>query len=349
MAMCGCLASFFVSCLNLGYFIILYILIGSYRALQILTNTFWNNQLRNESDVRALEISTCADLFHLPKRIKCTDHLYKWEDQGNVGHEHILLLSGFNQSTTLQYGTFVRECLDVGKHVWTLDWPGHHASHGRLGDLNGYTIENLCTLIEDALVNILLVDEKARVYVVGFSMGAMLAYLVKHGSQDWTDLVRGWILMSPVPLPVHQMMWNTLLSISPFFNRFFSKYPLWIFTNQEDKQRYDRHKLISYQLPPSFATLWQVHRLGTSMKRLLYSKSHTQKIDDKVLWIHGDEDTIMPPSSLQSLIPHLIWIPGANHSLLFGVPDSVKKETTRHIFDFMLQMSRSYIDTKIVK
>ena len=323
--------------LRIAYALCLQAAVGLVRFLQKkVLKTFWTTslsqmELLDDNARHRLNSTLHPALQTLSYEYHRATGLHRWQARTGSA-KHFLLLPGFNQCVLLQYEYLIRFALDQGFSIDVLEYPGHGSKGGQLGDLNGLSADQLCRYVEVALSHVVASaspgSDNRQLCLVAFSMGVALGVEVLQRNELLAKSISRCVFMAPVLLSVHAIMWNTVHVSTPLIAT-----RRWVFDNQEDAVLYEKEVLISRQLPPSPETLTTVHHLCTAARRTLLNKTpkagHT-------LFIHGLDDSIMPKRDLDQILPdaQVHWVKGANHSLLFGVPDKIKHEVCQCIVDF---------------
>jgi len=323
------------------YFVLLWICIEGIRLFQKWINRRWtppsnipyhdatprylyyiqshlNSKLYAQSAYRHEQLKNCAVQSWIPN---------------NPVVAHVFFLPGFNQCAFLQYEYFISKMLNHSIAVHAVDYPGSDSMVGEIGELNERSLDDLNLLVSEAFEFVQGKYSRGvqKLHLCGFSMGSLLSI---HLLQNYSDKIDKCVLMAPVVLPVHQIIVNTIKSLHPTIARW-TNTPMWTLSDDlNEMKQYEQEMFISKQLPPSACTLWTVHNLCTSVQKLLMNP----KLQKDTLWIHGQQDSIMPCTQLEQVLHRLnclrVYIPGANHSLLFGVSLEVKDQVCGNILDF---------------
>ncbi len=256
----------------------------------------------------------------------------------------ILLFSGYNQNVYRQYSYFIKSCIGKNFDVYAIDYPGHGSAPGRIGELNGLSCDDLSTMALQALSEVRKqYPPHTRINLVGFSMGSLILLQLLQKLENPEPELR-CVFMSTVLLPIHSVMYNSSKALSGE-GIGGSTSPKWTFEdNEEDAKQYELDVFISRQLPPSAQTMCTLDDLLRRNMALIEKGDNNEHLTlflrHQTLWIHPENDSIMPKDALLTLLAkhivpqHVFIVDKMNHSLLFGVPIATKKQVSDRIVAF---------------
>jgi alpha-beta hydrolase superfamily lysophospholipase len=198
-------------------------------------------------------------------------HVYFRHWDRSPADASVLLLHGFGEHSghyhRLAYGLNNR-----GLDVWGLDHLGHGLSDGVRGQFRSVdALANNASLLLDAIE----ADFPDRpLFVVGHSLGGVTAALLAARGRRFDGLVLTGAPLSGLP---RQIAPDPIMSEDPFYLDALENDPL------------------SFDTAPAEPALWRA--IGARVAEL---RTNFSRIDDPVLFIHGDRDAFAPPHEAQA-------------------------------------------------